>query len=683
LSRRTLFKAIGGASALAALPVGAENAGASSRAMRPAKASPGTTTPITNAIIIMLENHTFDNLFGSFPGANGVVSPVGPDPVMSDINHSCHGYRQALNQGQLNGFNAEGLISYHRSDIPIFWEYAERFGLSDNFFTSAATSSTPNHIYMIAGQSGGIIETNISDGQFGSPANCLIPSMQPDGTMYLQYPCVTINSVPQELDDAGISWRYYAGAPIWTAPLYITDLATSPNIIDNFAQIVTDIESGDLPSVSWVCPAPDESCHPAFTLGGGQNFLASVVNAVAQSQYWSSTAIFVTFDDWGGFYDHVVPPVVDMYGLGARVPLLVISPYAKPGYLSHQQGEFSSLAKFVEENWSLPSLGQRDALSSTSDLMDFFDFEQTPLKPVMHQPVAAPTMIEVPLPVQSHGGSVVEPQVGGPSTIFEFTIVYTPATAPTTADVIIDGVPQAMTPSSDGLYTYQTALSVGTHRFTFSFSSQGVTEVLPYNGHPFKVKVVPFDLTNQTNFGPPLLGQPQTFVAQYDSPAGRSPKVSEIDLDGEAYSMVVDPANPALYQYTTDQLAAGSHYCRFRFSDGTALGVYEDIFIPLISAFILTHASVSPSSGSTSTAFTFSVLYTHSAGVSPQSAFVYVDGVAYPMTLASGTPANGATFTATMTLGTGSHTHFLVFNDGSTSYAQPSGPAVDHGPVVS
>jgi phospholipase C len=105
------------------------------------------TTPITNAVIVMFENHTFANFFGDFPGANGVQSSPAPNPMAVDIDHSFPGYLVALSQGALNGFDPRGVVSYQQFDIAVLWEYANRFGLSDNFFTAAATSSTPNHLY--------------------------------------------------------------------------------------------------------------------------------------------------------------------------------------------------------------------------------------------------------------------------------------------------------------------------------------------------------------------------------------------------------------------------------------------------------------------------------------------------------------------------------------------------------
>ncbi len=150
----------------------------------------------------MFENHTFDNFFAGFPGADGVASAPAPNPLMADINHSYAHCIASNNGGTFDGFNVNGVSSYAESDLPILWDFAKRFGLSDNFFTSANTNSTPNHLFMIAGQCGGIFDTNPSAGFIGASPNHLILSMSPEGVQYLQYPGVDINSVPQELSES-------------------------------------------------------------------------------------------------------------------------------------------------------------------------------------------------------------------------------------------------------------------------------------------------------------------------------------------------------------------------------------------------------------------------------------------------------------------------------------------------
>jgi len=647
------------------------------------------TTPISNVIFVMFENHTFDNFFGGYPGANGVALPRAPDPVIKDVNHSyCH-YVASFDGGKLDGYDSAGLDGYTEADLPILWAYAKRFGLSDNFYSSAATNSTANHLYMVAGQCGGLFATAGAGGQCGAAPNKLLLTMAPDGVQGYTYACLNIGSVPQALDTAGVSWRFYVASGIWNAPGYIAATAGSPNIVSNPDQIVTDVQTGALASVSWVCPTGNADDHPSHPVGAAQNFLATLVNAVMQSPYWSNVAIFVTWDDWGGFYDHVVPPVVDTFGLGSRVPLLVISPFARTGYISHKQGEFSSLAKFVLHNWALPSLGQRDALKETSNLRDFFDFDRSPQKPFLQNLIPAPSMLGVFGNVPPYHGAV-DPQVGGPSTTFEFIALYVLPTPPDVATVVIDGTAYPMTPIgpapapySGTVYRYNTPLSVGAHSFLFSFTSQGTTEVLPYNGLQWPVTVMPFDVSDVSPVQTPLLGAPQVFAATYASPSGLPPALAEVDVDGQAHTLTSTPANPALFQYQTTQLSTGEHYYRFRFSDGTNTGVYEGAPTQVISTFVLSGGAVTPSKGHVTTVFTFSVGYVHSAGLAPTSAMVYVDGTPHAMTLASGSPSTGATYSTTMTLAVGSHEYFFVFNDGRWAYAAPFGPGILHGPTVS
>ena len=685
LSRRTAMKLFGSGLIVAAgTPLVSSTASASVRSGSDAPPS----TPIANAIIVMFENHTFDNFFGSYPGANGVASPAAPDPIWADINHShCH-YLASVHGGALDGFNASGVVSYSESDLPILWNYAQQFGLSDNFFTSASTSSTPNHLYMVAGQSGGIFDTNPDDGYVGSTPNHLVLSMTPNGVEYLQFPALTCNSILHELNHAGISWRYYNEEAIWMAPAFFEATAHSPNMVKNTDQIVADVSDGELAMVSWVCPTDPYSDHPANPVGPAQNYLARLVNAVMNSDYWGSTAIFVTWDDWGGFYDHVVPPVVDAYGLGLRVPLLVISPYAKPGYVSHVQGEFSSLAKFIEENWGLPSLRQRDSLDSTSSLMDFFDFSQPPQGPFFQDQIPAPVLLGVPFHDKALDKCAVVPQIGGPETTFTFYVVYVPDGAPDIATVVIDGSSYPMTaygrsrqPPLGTVYSYSMVLPVGSHEFSFLFRHGAVTETLPFNGVNYQLPVMPFEVKDIVDISNPLLGVPQRFGVDYSSPSHRAPTVAQVQIDGEVYSLTETAKGK--YEYLTTDITEGMHYYRYVISDGSATGIYEQGLTPVFLPFTLTEGEVTPSTGTAATTFTFSVTYIHSAGLTPQSALLYVDHAQYPLTKQSGSLETGAVFSAEVDLQAGTYHYYFVFNDGQTSNALPIGSAVIDGPIVS
>jgi phospholipase C len=693
ISRRAALKLMAAGAATA----GGISLGRPAGAMATSRATTvAPTTPIEQAIVVMFENHTFDNLFGAFPGANGVASPAAPDPMVSDFEHDNPHCRAAMTGGTMEGFPSWGMVTYSQETIPIYWAYATQFGLSDNFFTSAATDSTTNHLYMIAGQSGGLNQCPSPALPFGvlPPPNTSVLSMSPAGTPYFQYPVVDIPTLPAEMTANGVSWRYYANYQLWNAPSYVTALVGSPNVVDNPAQIITDIQNGDLAAMSWVCPSFDESDHPPQPLGAAQNYLAQLVNALMASPYWASSAVFVTWDDYGSYYDHVSPPTVDVMGLGPRVPLIVISPYAQPGYISHQQAEFSSFVTFAEVNWSLPSLGQRDALSETSDLMDFFDFSQAPIAPAYQNPIPAPTLLAIPGPETAVINSAAAPAVGGPSTAFVFSAIWTPASAPTTATVLIDGVSSKMsivasiagqTPRGR-MYQHKQKLAVGTHNVSFSFSGPAGSQTLPINDATYQVQVVPFNMDLPEGDVSLLTGTPYTFEAIYTSPEGRAPTIAEVQVDGVIYNMTTTgkPTYTKGVTYTkTLTLSTGTHYSRYIFSDGTATGVYETSE-QSVTPLLLSTPSVSPSSGTTTTTFTFSVTYQHTNGTAPTSALVYIDGGAgRTMTLASGNAKTGALYELVTTLPAGTHNYAFVFSDGTTICAHPNAPSVQSGPTVS
>jgi phospholipase C len=648
------------------------------------------TTPIQHVVFIMQENHTFDNFFGRFPGTNGITEPQATNPTTVDFNHGGPATVAAMDGGKMDEVPDRGHVQYTQSEIPNYWAYAQQFGLSDKFFTSDASSSTPNHMNMIAAQTGGIHESTDEAG-CKSPQNNLIAFMNVNNNASWSYPCMTVNTVAQELDSASISWRFYGSITIWDSALMVKQLYTNDNqnIIPNSNQVLTDIQSGKLPTVSWVTPAGfSASDHPPMALQGGQNWVTSIVNAIGNSSYWSNTAIFVTWDDWGGFYDHVSPPTIDGLGLGPRVPLLVISPYARQGYISHQQGEFSSFVKFLEKNFSLSSLGQRDVLPQTSDLMDFFNFSQTPQPPLILNLLSYSSTLIVPA-INGVPGSI-SPPVGGPTSNYLYSIIYSRTDTPAVHNVVIDGVTHAMNmigPVQRGtLYQFKTALAVGSHNFTFNFSDGTGMITLPYNGIPFPgPQVFPFNLITNITPATALANQPVTYKVTYRSPSSTPPTLTEVDIDGVAHTMQWLSGNNykigVNYGFTT-LLAVGEHYYRYRFSDGSSYGIatYEGTTKPIVTPLILTGSGVNPTSGTSSTVFTFKSTYTHSSGTAPTQATLYVDTSAYPMTFISGSYSSGALYQVQTTLPTGNHTFYFVFSDGQTSWADPFAPTIYAGP---
>ena len=510
-----------------------------------------TTDPIQHVVVIMEENHTFDNYFGDFPGVGSqyaLTEPAASDPAPHDIDHSGQRALFAIDGGAMDGFDPLGGFQYKQSDIPVYWAYAQHYGLGENFFTDAASSSTPNHIAMIAAQTGGNDQTIHVHGCL-SPANDVVLDRDTDGDESYGQPCYNIANVPQELTTAGLSWKYYGTAPVWDAPQYIQGLKNTPGV--SSTQIITDAKAGNLPNVSFVTPGEDsQSDHPPQPTQPAQNFVSSIVNAIMHSSEWNSTAIFVTWDDFGGWYDHVPPPQVDGTGLGPRVPLLVISPWAKPGFISAQQGEFASFDKFIEEVFGLPSLGARDSLAGTSDLMDYFNFSQAPDPKLIEPKLAYSNVLSVPnvgsAAVGGAHASTVTPASGGPDTVFTFSVMYQNAATPTTKNVIVDGtdtIPMSFTKTVGKFDEYQatTKLTAGPHTYAFQFGDGTNSWRLPLNNVPFTgPQVMPFDITGlkvTPSTGAQQLGQPVTFSVTYKSPAGKTPVTAQIDIDNNVHAM--------------------------------------------------------------------------------------------------------------------------------------------------
>jgi phospholipase C len=370
---------------------------------------------IQHIVFIIKENRTFDNYFGTFPGADGATSgaistgqmiPLGHAPDKArDMSHDAGDAVAAINGGKMNFFDLTGganingdYMSYTQltqTDIPNYFAYAQNFVLADHMFSSVHGPTFPNRLYTVAAQAGGATDdpsagegTNAGWG-CDSVANTVVPVVDSLGNISRVFPCFQFPTLADSLQSAGISWKYYA--PSQGQASYYESTLDAINDIRNTSlwtedvvpseQFVTDALSGQLPAVSWLVPPNHENEHPPGSTCVGENWTVQQINAVMQGPNWNSTAIFLTYDDFGGFYDHVPPPVLDQFGLGARVPMLIVSPYARPGYVSHTQYEPSSVLKFVEERFGLPALASRDA--AANDTLDSFNFSQTPLSPLI------------------------------------------------------------------------------------------------------------------------------------------------------------------------------------------------------------------------------------------------------------------------------------------------------------
>ena len=367
---------------------------------------------IEHIVFIVKENRTFDNYFGTFPRADGATTgmihtgdfiPLSrqPDALTHDIDHSFNAAVTAINGGAMNQFDLinggqdlSGYSQYLEEDIPNYFAYARYFTLADRMFSSLTGPSFPNHLYTIAAQSGGAINNPSSGGVWGcdSPPNATVQVMDVDGHITRIYPCFDFTTLADRLEEAGISWKYYApgigqSGFIWSSLDAISHIRFSPlweeNVVPD-TEFVTDALCGHLPAVSWIVVGSGKSEHPPASTCIGENWTVDQINAVMQGPLWNSTAIFLTWDDFGGFYDHVPPPNVDRYGLGPRVPLLIISPFARHHHISHTVYEFSSLLKFVETRFGLEPLGDRD--SAANDMLDSFDFNRHPLRPLILEP---------------------------------------------------------------------------------------------------------------------------------------------------------------------------------------------------------------------------------------------------------------------------------------------------------
>jgi phospholipase C len=307
------------------------------------------------------------------------------------------------------------------SDVAPYFALAETYTFGDRMFQTNQGPSFPAHLFIVSGSSAvsppGQSNSNllVSDNPYRGPdpfdyAGCTAPPeervtlMDPsNGNLAAAYPCVDHPTLTDLLNSAKLSWRYYAPSAgiIWNAPNAIQHMcvpnAPPPNgtactgsdwtnhVVIPQTKVLTDIANGQLASVSWVIPSGQASDHAGIGVSG-PSWVASVVNAVGNSQYWSNTAIIITWDDWGGWYDHVPPPaIINAYEYGFRVPLIVVSPYAKAKYVSHQVNDFGSILKFIEEVFGLSTVAPgaspayADAISNTGDLSDCFDFSQTPL----------------------------------------------------------------------------------------------------------------------------------------------------------------------------------------------------------------------------------------------------------------------------------------------------------------
>lgn len=372
---------------------------------------------ISHVVFIIQENRSFDNLFHGFAGADyassgpihtGTTVPLAEVALSSpyDLDHGYQDARQGMDGGKMDGFDLVPWLypggkppSYvpppypayayvRRSDVRPYFSLAGSYVLADKFFSSDADGSFVGHQYLIAGQAAA---------SWGMPAhvpwgcdstNNYIGVLDANGKISnkTQTPCFDYPTLADELNAKRLAWRYYAppsgdSAYIWSAFDAVRGIRNGPDWVNNViapqTRFLDDVQAGKLATVTWIVPSAVDSDHPGIQSATGPSWVSSLVNAVGTSPFWKSTAIFILWDDWGGYYDHVSPPQLDYDGLGMRVPLIVVSPYAHAHRVAHTQYEFGTLLKFVEQTFGLKALAASDTRANPLGT-DVFDFKGQP-----------------------------------------------------------------------------------------------------------------------------------------------------------------------------------------------------------------------------------------------------------------------------------------------------------------
>lgn len=371
--------------------------------------------PIQHIVIIDKENRSFDNYFGTFPGADGATTGVTssghvvqllhtPDHTLLDINHAGDAAKVAVANGRMNGFNLlagawqdgkdMALSQLHEDDIPNYWAYAQAYTLDDHFFSTINGPSFPNHLATITSGSNNTTDNPVFNTYHAwgcdSGSYTRVAQVNPaTGKKHMVFPCFNFTTLPDLLQEKGVSWKYYAPTQyqsgyIWSSLDAVRHIRYSPLWETNVPpteQFVKDVKANVLPEVSWVVTNENVSEHAPYSVCAGENWTVGVLNALMKSPEWSSTVVFLTWDDFGGFYDHVPPPRLDYTSYGPRVPTLVISPYARQHTVDHSRYDFASIVKYIEDKFGLGRMGvyDRKARSIASEL----DFASTPAPPLI------------------------------------------------------------------------------------------------------------------------------------------------------------------------------------------------------------------------------------------------------------------------------------------------------------
>ena len=391
-------------------------------APQPVKAATHAASPIKHIVIMLKENRSFDSMFGTFPGADGATTYKDPKgkvhplnhqlDTVQDMDHSYAAFQTAYDNGKMDGFSLifnamqlEGEFrvdvadsQFYSSDIPNYWQYAQHFTLPDHFFFTIRGPSFPNHLFSIAATDDDVNDNPVNTGNKQQRWGCdslpgtTVSELHPNGTKTTPFPCFTFPTLGDLLTSHGISWKYYAPGEDkpgyeWSTYDAIKDIRTTSqwqtHVVD-YSQFAKDAANGTLPTVSWLVQPTNVSDHPNTSICAGENFTVQQINAImGNSSLWSSTALFLTWDDFGGFYDHYKPSQGPngLIEYGFRAPILVISPYAKPHFIDNTMYTLPSVLKFAETVLGLPSLGGLD--KQANGMTNAFNFNQKPLPPLI------------------------------------------------------------------------------------------------------------------------------------------------------------------------------------------------------------------------------------------------------------------------------------------------------------
>ncbi|PZS00477.1 MAG: hypothetical protein DLM70_13455 [Chloroflexi bacterium] len=378
--------------------------------------------PIQHIIIMDKENRSFDSMFGRFPGANGATSFTNPkgrilslnhqsDALDTDISHAHGEAVKAVDGGRMDRFSlltgatqerADMADSqFYQSDIPNYWKYARTFALDDNFFSTVMGPSYPNHLFSIAAQDANVDSLPMigsrQSRRWGCDAapNTTVEQRTPDNHTKQVFPCFNFRTLADVLDANDVSWKYYAPSQdqsgyVWSSFDSIKHIRFGPDWQSHVVhdrQFATDAAGGTLPTVSWLVEPARVSDHPPASICAGENWTVRQINAIMSNpSQWAHTVIILTWDDFGGFYDHVPPPVGPNGALefGPRVPAIIISPFSRRSYIDHTFYNFASILRFVEDTYNLPSLNGLDGTSN--DLHNALDVNQIPVPPLLLKP---------------------------------------------------------------------------------------------------------------------------------------------------------------------------------------------------------------------------------------------------------------------------------------------------------